>query len=1497
MNSNKGCLVVILLLISQIFILNPARAQGTAFTYQGRLNDANGLASGSYDFQFGLYATNAGGAAIAGPVTNSAILVSNGLFLAAIDFGSVFNGTNYWLEVAVRTNGGTVFTELNPRQPITPAPTALFANTAGTVSGPVSASQVSGVLPLVQLDTNALRALAAAQAAQMFATSAIPAGNLVGILSQTNLPASLTTNLLNGAIINALQAGCVNDGVTDNSGALQKLFNQGGTIILPPGSYAINHILYLTNNTVIWGYGATLVLNPGYTGAALCNCFNTHCAIYGLTVEGGQHTSPGALTFTDFRGTHTLSTYLWFTDSGTAGLGYWQGNLARHGIVWSSDTGSVLKDVAIDGFSGVGLLGCSSSGQNAPDYPASSYQGINISYCMVGVSTTVGIAFQNGVSTPWITNYVSMAVNNPGSGNDVQYAVFDKCHVFQCGVAVDAGGANNCFSECNLDNNWTAFATIAGTPSGVTGHSRAVGCSANHNYGPPVMLNGISSGFKMIGCAFRGNASESFLINNSAEVVIRACELDALPCITNSSSVGNNYFLDNIYAGTWSPNTISNDGKLVIAGNFSSTVVGNTDGSGMSRIAYNDAGGLTNLNAAQLIGQLPLGASNLNTIVSLVVTQALQTISTSSIPPVQINVGMTNITVQALGGTNDDTAVFAAAFNSGVPVICPVGDFNVTNIVIHNDNEVVYGYGCRLHMAGNATGYVISTRGMTNVSIAGLSVYGGFQQSPGWMMGSAPSTSWCDYNCVTLPLGLNTPANARSGFFCNMQGRSRFADLTANGFNVAGFYLSNPLGFGAAGTPVGIFQNNFADWCYIGFELPQSLHSCDFTTNNVYQPYDAYGANPGFGGADYTILNAPVAHNCTFGINDGAWNVPINNPQISACAIGICICDNTHNTITGGSLNHESGGAGLAYFITGGSQGPVIVGQEILDNPWNVYAVQAGSVTFSSCQFNPGQILATNLTGAVVFMNCITNGGTVTTDNTGLSFVNCYGPGFTNASFFAGTSHGSVPIDTNGLLALAAVQTANQIATSSIPAGNITTGVLNPVLATNPAVVYNELPYTTNTYLLAYNAGAQLQYAAATTYGVSLRLGDSMTGGINGTYGSAERYLLATLQSLDGCAGFGGSDHNYGGNWDNCPAPLGRGIDYNVWCQDVEATLYAADGSNALTSTEGFAGNANTATNYCTQVGLQWMQTPGGGDVAVQLSSKSMGAYYQFTISGYATSTNYMQTNWPVAGGNDWRVALTSLQGTNILLSADFLATNGGIQDWCYAKSGATLDNMLATGTNNLARMYAAINPQFIIYHAKDIGEQPSGLVMSNKLVQLLQYAPTNAQIVIVGTPPIQTGTYQDQNYYYQQVCQAHGWYYADLWSSFNNFQANTNAGLMADSTHPSPLGCVAWGSRLFNLCGFSPALQNKQMLANSLVGVLPLSVLPVQVVTNGSTGSTLNTLNVTGGVNYRSTVWGLAALTNGMNTGDFKVVSSNGLALVSIWMTNGVPVLKQLAP
>ncbi len=112
-----------------------AFAQGTAFTYQGRLNSSGAPVSGSYDLTFTLFNTNTTGVAIAGPVTNSAIAMSNGLFTTAIDFGAgIFTGTNYWLDISVRTNGSTSFTELTPRQQILPVPYAIYSANAGSAA-------------------------------------------------------------------------------------------------------------------------------------------------------------------------------------------------------------------------------------------------------------------------------------------------------------------------------------------------------------------------------------------------------------------------------------------------------------------------------------------------------------------------------------------------------------------------------------------------------------------------------------------------------------------------------------------------------------------------------------------------------------------------------------------------------------------------------------------------------------------------------------------------------------------------------------------------------------------------------------------------------------------------------------------------------------------------------------------------------------------------------------------------------------------------------------------------------------------------------------------------------------------------------------------------------------------------------------------------------------------------------------------------------------------
>jgi hypothetical protein len=119
-------------------------AQGTAFTYQGRLNNASGAANGTYDLTFKLWTLSSGGSQVGSTLTFSGVGVTNGLFTETLDFLSVFNGSPYWLELGVRTNGAASFSTLAPRQELTPTP---YAITAENVDGLVSAAQLSGTLP------------------------------------------------------------------------------------------------------------------------------------------------------------------------------------------------------------------------------------------------------------------------------------------------------------------------------------------------------------------------------------------------------------------------------------------------------------------------------------------------------------------------------------------------------------------------------------------------------------------------------------------------------------------------------------------------------------------------------------------------------------------------------------------------------------------------------------------------------------------------------------------------------------------------------------------------------------------------------------------------------------------------------------------------------------------------------------------------------------------------------------------------------------------------------------------------------------------------------------------------------------------------------------------------------------------------------------------------------------------------------------------------------
>ncbi|HMD55401.1 MAG TPA: hypothetical protein VKJ65_12710, partial [Phycisphaerae bacterium] len=72
-------------------------AQGTAFTYEGQLQNDGAPASGTYNLTFTLFTNNTGGVAIAGAVGTNGVIVANGLFSVIIDFGpDAFTGQTAW---------------------------------------------------------------------------------------------------------------------------------------------------------------------------------------------------------------------------------------------------------------------------------------------------------------------------------------------------------------------------------------------------------------------------------------------------------------------------------------------------------------------------------------------------------------------------------------------------------------------------------------------------------------------------------------------------------------------------------------------------------------------------------------------------------------------------------------------------------------------------------------------------------------------------------------------------------------------------------------------------------------------------------------------------------------------------------------------------------------------------------------------------------------------------------------------------------------------------------------------------------------------------------------------------------------------------------------------------------------------------------------------------------------------------------------------------------
>jgi hypothetical protein len=438
--------------------LPTASAQGTAFTYQGRLNSGGAPASGLFDFRFRLDA-DAAGNTILGTAFTNAVAVSSGLFTTTIDFGaSQFTGSNLWLEVDVKTNGAANYTALAPLQAFTPTPYALFATTASNLSGAVSAAQISGglignsVLPPSPIFSGTV-------------TASSISGNGANV---TNVNAAL----LNGkAATNFWQTGG-NAGTSPTNGnflgttdsqPLELRVNGQRAFRLEPNtsSSAPNIVGGSMANSAAAGVVAATVGGGGQNGGALI-AVNTVTGSYG-TVSGGAGNTAGLASVVG-------GGYL------NSGVG---NNATVGGGAFNSGNGSG-SFIGGGGWDGVNYGGNTNAGNaavivggmnNSINYPANySAIGGGQSNSVAGVDSTIAGGIQNQIKSSSGAGFIG-----GGSGNIMD--VFVQFATIAGGVnnyiGPNAGAAAIGGGQGNSISAYADFATIPG------GYANMVGATAN----------------------------------------------------------------------------------------------------------------------------------------------------------------------------------------------------------------------------------------------------------------------------------------------------------------------------------------------------------------------------------------------------------------------------------------------------------------------------------------------------------------------------------------------------------------------------------------------------------------------------------------------------------------------------------------------------------------------------------------------------------------------------------------------------------------------------------------------------------------------------------------------------------------------------------------------------------------------------------------------------------------------------------------------------------
>jgi len=425
MNSMKSTLLTFTLFVCAISMITAAPV-GTAFTYQGRLTDGGAPASGIYDLRFTIYDAAGGGNSVGGPITNSPVGVTNGLFTTRLDFGAgVFTGDARWLEIGVRTNGDGDFTTLSPRQPLTASPFALYASNATT----------------------------AATANTVMAGSVSNAAIAVGAVD--------SSRIADGTII------------TDDIASIDAGKIVGGDLQATRLNVGIGHILNGAWATIAGGTNNSATNTYATVGGGQQNTAGRNCA----TVAGGQlNTAGGSFSFVG-GGDHNNAGAGVATiagGSGNSASGLWCAVGGGYSNTASNDTATVAggyRNLAGGNYSFVGggwsnlaygVATVIGGGSNNFIHPSASYSSI--------------VGGQANTISPYGVGSVIA-----GGGGRIPFWTgglpFDGNHIEANYVAIGGGSANDIYSGgdwaviCGGSNNlaYSKCATVAGGERNVAG--------------------------------------------------------------------------------------------------------------------------------------------------------------------------------------------------------------------------------------------------------------------------------------------------------------------------------------------------------------------------------------------------------------------------------------------------------------------------------------------------------------------------------------------------------------------------------------------------------------------------------------------------------------------------------------------------------------------------------------------------------------------------------------------------------------------------------------------------------------------------------------------------------------------------------------------------------------------------------------------------------------------------------------------------------------------